>query len=168
MHNYANQNREYRLYSKAARQWFPVTREQYEEYDRERTAFRKRMQDRGCCNCPRNKWWLCDMICDDCDYRICSTLSLDKPEGDGSVCMADIIPDNGPLMEEVQADRDLLNRLIDRLHELDPDADILLEQWRENDKVSDRAIARALGYPQRTFADKMKRIRTEMRKIRDD
>ena len=166
MQNTVNQSKEYRLYSKAARQWFPVTKEQFEKYDRERTAFRKKMQDRGCCNSPRNKWWLCDMICDDCDYRINRMLSLDKPEGDGSVCLGDIIPDNAPLMEEVEADRDLLDRLIDRLRELDPDADTLLELWQANDKISDRAIARALDCPQRTFADRMKRLRTELRKTR--
>ena len=166
MQNNVNQSKQYRLYSKAARQWFPVTKEQYEEYDRERTAFRKRMQDRKCCNCPRNKWWLCDMLCEDCDYHINRTLSLDKPEADGNVCLADIISDNSPLLEDAQADRDLLDRLIDRLHELDPDADALLELWQENDKISDRALARALDCPQRTFADRMKRLRTELRKTR--
>lgn len=38
--------------------------------------------------------------------------------------------------------------------------------WKENNKISDRAMAEALGCKQRTFADRMKRIRTEMRKIR--
>ena len=57
-------------------------------------------------------------------------------------------------------------RLIERLRELDPDADAILTLWQENDKISDRAIAKALGRPQRTFADQMKRYRTELRKIR--
>ena len=42
----------------------------------------------------------------------------------------------------------------------------ILALWQENDKLSDRAIAKALGRPQRTFADQMKRYRTELRKIR--
>ena len=69
-------------------------------------------------------------------------------------------------MEDVIADRDLLARLIARLRELDPDADAILTLWQENDKISDRAIAKALGRPQRTFADQMKRYRTELQKIR--
>ena len=69
-------------------------------------------------------------------------------------------------MEDDAADRDLLTRLIERLWELDPDADAILALWQENDKLSDRAIAKALGRPQRTFADQMKRYRTELRKIR--
>ncbi len=166
MQNNVNQSKQYSLYSKAARQWFPVTKEQYEEYDRERTAFRKKMQDHGCCNCPRRKWWLCDMMCDDCEYHVHGMLSLDAPEAYVNFCLNDIIPDDSPLLEDAQADRDLLDRLIDRLHELDPDADALLELWQENDKISDRAIARTLDCPQRTFADRMKRIRTELRKTR--
>ena len=106
------------------------------------------------------------MMCDDCEYYAHGMLSLDAPEADGNVCLTDIIPDNSPLLEDAQADRDLLDRLITRLRELDPNADALLEQWQKDDKVSDRAIARALNCPQRTFADRMKRIRTEMRKIR--
>ena len=62
--------------------------------------------------------------------------------------------------------RTLTARLIERLRELDPDADAILALWQENDKFSDRAIAKALGRPQRTFADQMKRYRTELRKIR--
>ena len=166
MQNNENQSEKNQLYSKAARQWFSVTKEQYEEYDRERTAFRKRMQDHGNCNCLRRKWWLCDMMCYDCEFHVNGMLSLDAPEADENVCLTDIIPDNSPLLEDTQADRDLLDRLITRLYELDPDADALLEQWQKDDKISDRAIARALNYPQRTFADRMKRLRTELRKIR--
>ena len=56
--------------------------------------------------------------------------------------------------------------LIKRLRELDPDADAILALWQEDYTMSDRAIAKALGRPQRTFADQTKRIRTELRKVR--
>ena len=165
----ANQSKEYRLYSKAARQWFTVSREQYEEYDRERTAFRKKMQHQGLCCCPRSKWWLCDMMCMYCDYRCDGTLSLNMPQGDDEdITLMDIIPDGNPAMEDVQADRDLLNSLIRRLHEIDPNAESILAMWEENDKISDRAMAEALGCKQRTFADRMKRVRTELRKLRGE
>ena len=58
----------------------------------------------------------------------------------------------------------LLEQLIQRLRELDPDADRIIQMLGE--EMSDRAIAKALGRPQRTFADQMKRYRTELRKIR--
>ena len=107
------------------------------------------------------------MICDDCEHRrAADPPPLGAPEGGGSVTMLDQQEAPGPRMEDVIADRDLLARLIARLRELDPDADAILALWQENDKISDRAIAKALGRPQRTFADQMKRYRTELRKIR--
>lgn len=156
-----------RIYDKGTRQWFDVSPDAYEAYDRERTAFRKKMQYQGICRCPRGKWWLCDMTCMYCEYRSDGTLSLNMPQGDDKdVTLMDAIPDGSPAMEEVQADRDLLESLIRRLHEIDPDAGSILAMWKENNKISDRAMAEALGCKQRTFADRMKRIRTEMRKIR--
>ena len=68
-----------------------------------------------------------------------------------------------PVSKEV---RDLLDRLFARLRELDPDADTIITMWIDDDNVSDRAIAKALGRPQRTFADQMKKYRTELRRIR--
>ena len=156
-----------RIYDKGTRQWFDVSPDAYEAYDCERTAFRKKMQYQGICRCPRGKWWLCDMTCMYCEYRSDGTLSLNMPQGDDKdVTLMDAIPDGSPAMEEVQADRDLLESLIRRLHEIDPDAESILAMWKENNKISDRAMAEALGCKQRTFADRMKRIRTEMRKIR--
>ena len=69
-------------------------------------------------------------------------------------------------IESIIADRDLLDRLFARLRELDPDADTIITMWIDDDNVSDRAIAKALGRPQRTFADQMKKYRTELRRIR--
>lgn len=67
-------------------------------------------------------------------------------------------------MENVIADRLLLDQLFNRLRELDPDADTIIQCWLDDYKISDRAIAEKLGRKQRTFADQMKNIRTELRK----
>ena len=167
MQNFDNPCKPYRIYDRNLKEWFEVPADYYKEYDRERTAFRKRMQDHGRCCCPRDKWWLCDMFCEGCEYRRAGDLlSLDAPEGDGSVTLLDQQEADGPRMEDVIADRDLLARLIKRLRGLDPDADTILSLWQEDSTMSDRAIAKALGRPQRTFADQMKRYRTELRKIR--
>ena len=167
MENHANQSQSRRIYDKNLKEWFDVPADYYEEYNRERTAFRKRMQDHGRCCCPRDKWWLCDMVCMDCEFRKTDAISLDAPQGDDEdTTLMDAIPDGRTLLEDDAVDRDLLARLIERLRELDPDADAILALWQENDKFSDRAIAKALGRPQRTFADQMKRYRTELRKIR--
>jgi hypothetical protein len=58
------------------------------------------------------------------------------------------------------ADRDLLEHLIARFRELDPDADRIIQMRLDNPKISDRKIAEILGRPQRTFADQMKRYYT--------
>lgn len=167
MSKYVNQSKPNTLYDKPTRMWFDVPADVYESYIRECNTYRKKKQDHCLCSCPRDKWWLCDMFCEDCEYRRAGDLlSLDAPEGDGSVTMLDQQEVLGSRMEDVIADRDLLARLIKRLRELDPDADAILALWQENDKFSDRAIAKALGRPQRTFADQMKRYRTELRKIR--
>ena len=68
-------------------------------------------------------------------------------------------------MEDIYADRDLLKHLIARFRELDPDADRIIQMRLDNPKISDRKIAEALGRPQRTFADQMKRYYTELHKI---
>ena len=88
------ENKANRIYDKGTRQWFDVSPDAYEAYDRERTAFRKKMQHQGLCCCPRSKWWLCDMACMYCDYRCDGTLSLNMPQGDDEdVTLMDIIPD---------------------------------------------------------------------------
>ena len=63
-------------------------------------------------------------------------------------------------MENVIADRLLLDQLFNMLRELDPDADTIIQCWLDDYKISDRAIAEKLGRKQRTFADQMKKIRT--------
>ena len=69
-----------RIYDKQTKTWFEVTPEHYAEFDQWRTNKRKREQYHGRCMCPRNKWWLCDGMCDDCEFHAPGdVLSLDKP-----------------------------------------------------------------------------------------
>ena len=68
-------------------------------------------------------------------------------------------------IEDICADRDLLKHLIARFRELDPDADRIIQMRLDNPKISDRKIAEALGRKQRTFADQMKRVYTELHRI---
>lgn len=70
------------------------------------------------------------------------------------------------LMEELISDRILLEQLFHRLRELDPDADKIIEYWKDDSSISDREIAKLLGRKQRTFADQMKKIRNELHKVR--
>lgn len=72
-------------------------------------------------------------------------------------------------MEEVIADRMLLEQLFARLRELDPEADTIIQLWKNHPEgISDRAITRELGRPQKAFADQMKKHRTDLRRITGD
>lgn len=101
--------------TKNAKQWYEIPEDQYRDYDRWRTALRKRMQYRGECLCPRSKWWLCDGNCLDCEFHNNTTVSLDDPLPDGEGTLADYVPDDAPLIEEVLSKKAELDQLFERL-----------------------------------------------------
>lgn len=78
-----NDNQSKRIYDKTNKQWYEIPEDQYREYDRWRTALRKRMQYRGECFCPRSKWWLCGSNCLDGEFRNNTIIALDDPLPDG-------------------------------------------------------------------------------------
>ena len=142
-----------------------ITEAQYRALYPEIWATQKREQHHHRCMCTRKYLWKCDGNCDLCEYHAAGDmLSLDVPTEDGNANLYDTIPDTAPTMEDVLSDAMLLEQLIARFRELDPDADRIIELLR--DELSDRKIAEQLGRKQRTFADQMKKIRTELRKIR--
>lgn len=94
----SNTEKTARIFDRQTKTWFEVTPEQY---DRWRTRIRKREQYHGHCMCPRSKWWLCDGMCQDCEYRASGdTIFLDAPvanEDGDEVTLADTLMDpDGP------------------------------------------------------------------------
>lgn len=139
----------------------------YTSFYMEADRIRHKEQDHGRCMCPYRFIWRCDGDCLDCEYHVAGDItSLDQPLSDGNGTLGDYMPDRSKSMEEIISDRMLLEQLFARLRELDPDADTIIQCWLDDYKISDRAIAEKLGRKQRTFADQMKKIRTELRKIR--
>lgn len=117
--------------------------------------------------CPKCYLWKCDGQCDLCEYHAPNTVSLDDPLPDGEGTLGDYIFDDSPSIEDVVADRQLLTQLIEKLRQLDPKADTIIQLWKDHPEgISDRKIAEVLDRPQRTFADQMKKYRTELRKVR--
>jgi hypothetical protein len=162
-----NDNQRKRLYDKESRTWYEVSAKQYKEFDQWRTNLRKRMQYQHKCCCPRNKWWLCDGMCDYCEFYTPKTVSLDAPLADGEGTLANYVPSNCPTPEDITSDRELLDRLIKRLYEIDPEADRIIEIWMDHPEgISDRKVAETLGRKQRTFADEMKKFRNEFKNER--
>lgn len=163
--NQSNPNTRF-IYSRSLKKKIPCTEQQHKDFYRMADAIRKKEQYHHRCKCPKQFIWACDGDCENCEHHLgYGTLSLDAPNTDGDDNFLDMLPDDSASMEQLLEDGLLLEQLFQRLRELDPDADRIIALWMENDKISDRAIAEALGRKQRTFADQMKRIRTELRKI---
>lgn len=155
------------IYLRSTGEKISVTKEQHDSFYKEADRIRHKEQDHGRCMCPYRFIWKCDGECLDCEYHAAGDItSLDQPLSDGNGTLGDYIPDHNKPMEEIIADRILLKQLFSRLRELDPDADTIIQCWLDDYKISDRAIAEKLGRPQRTFADQLKKIRTELRKVR--
>lgn len=153
------------IYLRSTGEKIPVTKEQHDAFYKEASRIRDKEQNHGRCVCPYRYIWKCDGDCIDCEYhRAGDTISLDVPTEDGSNDLYNTVSDTAPTMEDVIADRILLEQLFAKLRELDPDADLIIELLGNG--LSDRKIAEALGRKQRTFADQMKKYRTELRKIR--
>ena len=169
MQNNDNQ-KNYFIYIRSTGERVPVTREQHDSFYKEADRIRHKEQDHGRCMCPYRFIWKCNGDCIGCEYHAAGdTTSLDQPRPDGNGTLGDYIPDNSKPMDEVIADRMLLEQLFSRLRELDPEADTIIQLWKDHPEgISDRAIARELGRPQKTFADQMKKYRTDLRRITDD
>ena len=112
-----------------------ITEEQYQAIYPEIWATIKREQRHGRCRCPANYLWTCNGYCSDCSYHTGG---------------------NEESIDEL-TDTEL------RFRELEPEADLIIELLGEG--LSDRKIAETLGRKQRTFADHMKKIRTELHNL---
>lgn len=153
-----NENQcKHRIYLKSTRQWVEVSETVYREHTRFYDAFRKKAQYHGQCICPKNKFWLCDGDCCNCEYRRGGDmLSLDftSENEDGDTCTPqDTIPDDSPLLDEIVCDRATLEQLFSRLQELMPEAEEIGRLRLQN--MSDEAIADLLGIKRTTFRSRL-------------
>lgn len=120
MQNNDNQ-KTYFIYVRSTGEKVPVTKEQHDSFYKEADRIRHKEQDHGRCMCPYRFIWRCDGDCLDCEYHVAGDItSLDQPLSDGSGTLGDYISDRSKPMEEVIADRMLLEQLFARLRELDP------------------------------------------------
>lgn len=154
----------YRIYLKHTREWVEVSEEYYREHTRYYDAFRKRHQSHGQCVCPKNKFWLCDGDCYNCEFRRAGDmLSLDytTENEDGDACSPlDSLADNSSLIEEVICDRIELQQLIKRLTELMPEA-LEIGRLRE-EGMPDEAIAEVIGIKRTTFRSRLEKARKQL------
>ena len=153
-----------RIYDKQTKTWFEVIPEHYAEFDQWRTNKRKREQYHGRCMCPRNKWWLCDGMCDDCEFHAPGdVLSLDKPvsndDGD-EVTLLDTLVDPAPSIESVLCDKAELDQLFARLNELMPEAQDIGKLRQKG--LTDEAIAEVIGIKRTTFRSRLAKAKKQL------
>lgn len=142
MQNNDNQ-KTYFIYVRSTAEKVPVTKAQHDSFYKEADRIRHKEQDHGRCMCPYRFIWKCDGDCIGCEYHAAGDItSLDQPLPDGNGTFGDYIPDRSKPMEGVIADRMLLEQLFARLRELDPEADTIIQLWKDHPEgISDRASA---------------------------
>ncbi|WP_283170000.1 phage tail protein [Curtanaerobium respiraculi] len=120
-----NRPKTHRIYLKSTRQWAEVDEETYCPYIRECDATRKRMQYHGRCVCPKNRFWLCDTDCLNCEFRRAgNVLSLDQEitETGGEFSLLDTLEEPVPNIKDIMADFYELSQLLHDLSEIMPKA----------------------------------------------
>ena len=100
------------IYLRSTGEKISVTKEQRDAFYKEADRVRHKEQDHSRCMCPYHFIWKCDGDCLDCEYHATGDISsLDQPLPDGNGTIGDYIPDRSKAMEEVIADRMLLEQL---------------------------------------------------------
>ncbi len=154
-----------RIYIRSQHRWQEVPEEIYQEHTRFHDTYRHRMQDRGLCCCPRNKWWVCDSDCLTCKYHNADVISsLDSPIGDEDedLVLMDTIADDCVPVSELAADRIVLEQLFKRLADLMPEAADIGKLRMQG--LSDEAIAKSIGIPRTTFLSRIKSAKKQLEK----
>lgn len=166
-----NQSNERTIYLKDLRQWVSVSKSDYDNYYRDINAYRRRQQEHGRCACPASKRYLCDMDCNNCRYRRAGNeISLDyaisNEDGNGARWL-DELPDDGSSAQSILEERELLEVLMRRLSELEPDSRQICELLLQD--KSEREIAAIMGISQQSTINYKKRKAFEiLRKLLRD
>ena len=154
-----NIEKQYYIFIRSTGERVPVSKEEFNNYYRDINAFRQRQQYHHKCVCPANKRLSCDMDCFTCPFRRAGdTISLDycmtDDEGNEKA-MVDTIPDSSPSVEDLVADRIVLESLVSRLTEIMPQALEIINM--RLDGMTDTAISETIGIPRKTFTDRWKK-----------
>lgn len=155
-----SQSNERKVYIRNTEQWVEVTEAQYRAYYRDIWATRKRAQGHHQCMCPRNKQWMCDGDCLVCPFHAAGdNLSLDytitDKDGNEKSWLEDL-PDDRPSAQSVMEDRELLDTLLHKLDELDPEGRRICELVMEG--RSERDCGKEMGMARNTFVYKRDKL----------
>lgn len=144
-----------------------ISEEIYREIGPEINKFRKREQRSGRCSCPSRYIWKCDMDCALCEYgSVGNRVYMQSDEEDADDLFENIGDERADTERDV-TDKMLLEEVLDRFRELDPEADKIISMYVENPDISDREIARRLGRGQSTFQKQIAKYRAKLKEIQD-
>ena len=153
-----NESTERKIYLKDLHQWVPVSKTDFDNYYRDVNAYRRRQQEHGRCVCPASQRYLCDMDCCTCRFhKGGDELSLDY-----TVTVKDgnekswLLPDDRPSAQSVMEDRELLDTLLHKLDELDPEGRRICELVMEG--RSERDCGKEMGMARNTFVYKRDKL----------
>lgn len=159
-----NNDKQHYIFIQNGNQKISVPKEELDAFYKETSVFRRRQMRLGLCSCPKRKWLYCDTDCENCRYRFDSykTYSMDEavPGADDDVeemPKHDVITDDVPAFEDVIADVEQMQALLDRIREIMPEA-IQIGELRLQGKT-DAVIAETLGIPRTTFLSRLKKFR---------
>lgn len=151
----------YYIYLHSNREHIPCTEKEFHAYYHDIDLFRQKQQYRKQCVCPQKKRLECDMDCQTCPFRRNDAFSLDKPletaEGE-EMSLLDSIPDESPLISEIIANKDQLDRPFRRLKEIMPDDAFLVGQMCMQGQT-DTAVSKLLKVKPNTLFYRLKRAR---------
>lgn len=161
---------EKKIYSKVQKQWFSVSEKFFRDYVKSNDSFRKKAQRHGCCKCPKDKWWLCDTDCANCEYQTagdCLSLDFVYPNEIGEeITMLDMLDNPSECLEEIVTDKIILNQLFNHLAELMPEAKTIGELRSKG--MTDSQIANTIGVKRTTFLSRLKKAREVLKQEYDD
>ena len=155
-----NESTERKIYLKDLHQWVPVSKTDFDNYYRDINAYRRRQQEHGRCVCPASKRYLCDMDCCTCRFhKGGDELSLDytvTDEDSNEKSWLEDLPDDRPSAQFVMEDRELLDTLLHKLDELDPEGRRICELVMEG--RSERDCGKEMGMARNIFVYKRDKL----------
>ena len=134
-----------KLYYREHRCWLELEEEIYLEIRRERQRVYFKKHKAGECYCRKNKLWLCDGLCETCEFYKKKELSLYAP-----ACLSNDIPMIEYLSDMCDYEEQKLDELTNKqmLKDLQEEIPIVLEYGKlKLQGMSDREIARELNIP---------------------
>ena len=156
-----NNDNQYYIYIRSTKERIPCTEEEFHNYYRDISVFRRKQQRHGRCVCPENKRLDCDMDCATCPFRRAGDgLSLDytTTDKDGTeIRWAENLEDPSPLIEDIVADGIQMTALFKRINELMPQA-IEIGKLRQQG-LTERQIEVEIGVGRKTYAYRLKKVR---------